>query len=821
MRRLAIERPAAIRSGAMPRAAAILVFVLAALAAPDGALAAVPPNRADPCASAGRNTCGTLGVGFHQTYRYGIRWFGDFRRVAPGVEQAFCIDLRFWYASPAYRYRTVSSSTLRNADGKRVPVRNLQQMAYAIWRYGRSADPEQQAAAALYVHSLMGDARPGEVDPAGLRNATVSSLYDRIARDATRYRGPYRVEVVFPGRLAAGKRGRALIRVRSGAGVAIPNLRLELSGSGASGIARSASTGANGVATVPFTPTGAETVRLSVATGLLSATLPRVLRATTAAAAPNAQRLAAPSSQRLSATATAPVTTRITASTVAVPNPVAVGEPTRDRVTIQGARASWRGTVQVLLYGPFPSAAEVRCDGTPAWTGSYTQTGPGTTTTPPARLAQAGWYTYREIIPGDKLHVGLTTPCGVPEETFPVEAQPRVRTTISALRASVGAPIFDRIFVQGLAGQTATVEAALYGPFPTRAAITCDSTPVWRGSLVVTTDGEQRTEPFTVTSPGFYTYRERLVAGELVRASETGCGETTETTLVRARPGVTTIASSEVVRKGGSIFDRIRVEGLGGAAARIQVELFGPFASRSAIRCAGRPHWTGTVVARGDGVLVSPRVKVARAGFYTYRERLLESPLVTGTTTPCPLAVETSLATPEIATGRGDVAGNVSTRSGDGSRPVRVRLSRVGIDAPVAPVGIDVRAGVLGVPADIARTGWWSDGMPPGASAGAVLIAGHVDSAQAGPGAFYSLHRSQRGDEVLVATADGRVIAYRVDSVRYVLRKALPTSVFSRTGSPRLVLVTCGGPFDRATGHYRDNVVVTASPAARASNASG
>jgi hypothetical protein len=33
---------------------------------------------------------------------------------------------------------------------------------------------------------------------------------------------------------------------------------------------------------------------------------------------------------------------------------------------------------------------------------------------------------------------------------------------------------------------------------------------------------------------------------------------------------------------------------------------------------------------------------------------------------------------------------------------------------------------------------------------------------------------------------------------------------FARDGAPRLTLITCGGPFDKATGHYRDNVVVTA-----------
>jgi hypothetical protein len=33
---------------------------------------------------------------------------------------------------------------------------------------------------------------------------------------------------------------------------------------------------------------------------------------------------------------------------------------------------------------------------------------------------------------------------------------------------------------------------------------------------------------------------------------------------------------------------------------------------------------------------------------------------------------------------------------------------------------------------------------------------------------------------------------------------------FGRDGALRLTLITCGGPFDRASGSYRDNVVVTA-----------
>jgi hypothetical protein len=65
---------------------------------------------------------------------------------------------------------------------------------------------------------------------------------------------------------------------------------------------------------------------------------------------------------------------------------------------------------------------------------------------------------------------------------------------------------------------------------------------------------------------------------------------------------------------------------------------------------------------------------------------------------------------------------------------------------------------------------------------------------------------------VEVTTTSGRTFTYRVTSVRTYPKNALPTSVYSRTGPARLVLVTCGGPFDTASGHYRDNIVVTALP---------
>jgi hypothetical protein len=37
---------------------------------------------------------------------------------------------------------------------------------------------------------------------------------------------------------------------------------------------------------------------------------------------------------------------------------------------------------------------------------------------------------------------------------------------------------------------------------------------------------------------------------------------------------------------------------------------------------------------------------------------------------------------------------------------------------------------------------------------------------------------------------------------------------FARDGALRLTRITCGGPFGPRTRHYRDNIVVTATPIA-------
>ena len=63
--------------------------------------------------------------------------------------------------------------------------------------------------------------------------------------------------------------------------------------------------------------------------------------------------------------------------------------------------------------------------------------------------------------------------------------------------------------------------------------------------------------------------------------------------------------------------------------------------------------------------------------------------------------------------------------------------------------------------------------------------------------------------------ADGAWHAFEVTGTARYAKAAFPTdAVFGPVTGPVLRLITGGGDFDRASGHYLDNVVVTATPVA-------
>lgn len=899
-----------------------------ALAASATALAGEPPNQNDPCGKAGRNTCGTTGVGSYQRYRYGVRWFGDYRGAVAEMGRAatFCLDLRYWYPGRQFKYAEVDPPTLRNRDGKAVSGADLSRMSYAIWNFGRGNARNQAAATMLYVHGLMDDGAPGEVAKDVL-GPTVEGVYDRIQRDADRYRGPYRLAVDLPARLTVGKEASGTVRVTSATGAGVPGVKVTLASADAAGLTRSVTTNAKGQASFDVTASAGGPLGLRATTEALAAARPRIFSPTVAAAARNGQRLAAPQGDTVEQEISRPVGKGTVAVTSrAFPRAVPAGGNSRDRVTITGGQGL-RTKVGVALYGPFPTKQAVRCDAAPVATSSFDTNGKETYTTAATAVQQPGWYTYVISVPDSPSVQGVTTPCGEPSETFRVYAKPTMTSQVSTARLRPNEALSTAVTIKGLSGQTVPISVELFGPYASaQDATTCQTPPLQTQTLTAAGDGTYSTDPVTLTTPGYYAYRESSAGTELAMKSEiacgdpletavvvgspkvvtqvsaqelvpggtmhdtlvvTGlgplkatinlelwgpyqskaemvcsgkpawsgtiqangdgtytspdvrvntvgyytyreriaeapqndaelgaCGEAAETTIVKAAPDVVTQVSNAVVRPGGTIFDRLKVTGAGTGALDIELELFGPFPTKAAVSCAGAPYWKGTVAAtKGDGTYTSPRVRVEKAGFYTYRERIAGSAFVAATQGQCGESAETSLGAPAINTGRGaPPTANARASQAGGDTPRRLRIANLGIDTPVAPVGIDLAQGALDVPKDILRAGWWRDGAAPGDGTGSVLIAGHVDSARRGAGAFFRLKNARAGMRVVVTTAGGASRAYRVTTVRAMPKASLPLGVYAATGRERLTLVTCGGPFDRAIGHYKDNIVVTAVP---------
>lgn len=91
------------------------------------------------------------------------------------------------------------------------------------------------------------------------------------------------------------------------------------------------------------------------------------------------------------------------------------------------------------------------------------------------------------------------------------------------------------------------------------------------------------------------------------------------------------------------------------------------------------------------------------------------------------------------------------------------------------------------------------------------MLVGHVDTADQGLGALYSLDKVHPGMLVRLS-GDAGAASYRINTMTYYPKiSGLPQTLFTTTGTGRLVLISCGGSFDTQARSYRDNVVVTAS----------
>jgi sortase family protein len=142
--------------------------------------------------------------------------------------------------------------------------------------------------------------------------------------------------------------------------------------------------------------------------------------------------------------------------------------------------------------------------------------------------------------------------------------------------------------------------------------------------------------------------------------------------------------------------------------------------------------------------------------------------------------------------------------------PVSLTIPLIGVKTSLITLGL-AADGSMQVPPLSARVAGWFTGSPRPGAVGSSIIVGHIDN-KGRHGVFYRLSELKSGDDVFVKRADGTTAEFRVTEVQRYLKDHFPTqTVYGPTPDAELRLITCGGAFDFATGHYLSNIVVYAT----------
>ncbi|RNL60655.1 DUF11 domain-containing protein [Nocardioides marmoriginsengisoli] len=297
--------------------------------------------------------------------------------------------------------------------------------------------------------------------------------------------------------------------------------------------------------------------------------------------------------------------------------------------------------------------------------------------------------------------------------------------------------------------------------------------------------------------------------------------------IVKVQPTVTTKSTVSTVklavRANGTtvskpVADVVTIAGIAAGGAPIQgtATLYGPSTKRSASMCTpGKVARKLTFTAQ-NGTTRLPAVQVGLPGHYTWVVKLAGNDLNKPAQHACGIAAESfvvsraAYAAPVISTGFAQ-AGSSSARVA--GAPTNLQFGGLGITAPVQTVG--VKRGTMTVPGNVRRLGWLRSSAAIGEAIGTTVIAGHISDQRDRPGAFWRLSKAKVGQVVKIKDGAGKVHRYKVTGKRtYPRSKKLPASLFSTTGSARMLLVSCTGKVTRPGGgfHYTKNLVVTAVP---------
>jgi hypothetical protein len=173
--------------------------------------------------------------------------------------------------------------------------------------------------------------------------------------------------------------------------------------------------------------------------------------------------------------------------------------------------------------------------------------------------------------------------------------------------------------------------------------------------------------------------------------------------------------------------------------------------------------------------------------------------LVVGGIMAIVVALASQLHAPQPkASAAGTVAAAGRGPSVQRSLPVSVSIPAIGVNSTLLHLGLNADGSVQ-VPSLVTsanKAAWYNGSAVPG----------H------GPAVFFRLGALNPGDLIDVRLADGVTAVFKVTGVRQYVKSEFPAKeIYGPTNYAALRLITCGGAFDYATGHYLSSTIVFAS----------
>ena len=165
---------------------------------------------------------------------------------------------------------------------------------------------------------------------------------------------------------------------------------------------------------------------------------------------------------------------------------------------------------------------------------------------------------------------------------------------------------------------------------------------------------------------------------------------------------------------------------------------------------------------------------------------------------------------PDMEVGDNAVAAAHAATPIDGGAPSRITIPSLSIDANVQHVGI-AYSGAVGVPSNFTDVAWYKYGAEPGET-GSALIDGHVDNGLSLAGVFKDLDSIQDGADIYIETVSSTKLHFKVTDVEEYPYQSVPMNeLLSKTGTPRLALITCDGTWVQSQRSYDHRLVVYAT----------